>query len=210
MGKKLFENIPFRISRGLLAMFLGIFFRVTYHGRENIPEPPYIIVANHVSLLDPPLVGTAFLGKDVDFMAKKELFDSPRWGWWAKSVSCIPVDRVGGGVSSLKEALGRLKKGRAVAIFPEGTRSEDGSLREAKRGVGFLVAKAEVPVIPVYIEGSLNALPKGGKLKPGTRMTVWVGKPVYPGELFSSTGGDRKDYDGISRYIMDRIASLAT
>jgi len=150
----MFKNIGYFISRTCFEIFIRVNFKLRFHGKENIPKPPFIATSNHVSYLDPPAVGIACGKYPLDFMAKKELFDSKFGRWWCNWVNCIEVKRGENSVKSLKEALERLKKGRSVGIFPEGTRSEDGNLQEAKRGVGFLIAKAKVPVVPAYVSGT--------------------------------------------------------
>ncbi|RKY43249.1 MAG: 1-acyl-sn-glycerol-3-phosphate acyltransferase [Candidatus Makaraimicrobium thalassicum] len=202
--------MPYRISRFILEVFLRFFFKVRIFGRENIPDPPYIVVPNHTSLLDPPLVGMACKKDSIDFMAKEELFDKRVVGAWTRSVRCIPVSRRANSTGSLKEALKRVSRGRSICIFPEGTRSVDGRLQAAKRGVGFLIERAGVPVVPVYIEGSTEALPKGGRLKPGTRIDVFVGKPVLPGSLIFETASGKRDYESITNAVMGHIKDIAS
>jgi len=194
------------ISRSILEIFLRIFFKVRFLGRENIPDPPYMIVSNHTSALDPPLVGVACKKNSVDFLAKEELFNIPVLGVWTRSVNCICVRRGASNVGGLKEALRRIHKGRSVCIFPEGTRSADGSLQEAKRGVGFLIARAGVPVVPVYVDGSRAAFPKSGSMKPGTRIDVFIGKPILPEDFLSGKDYGKKDYEAVTNMIMERIA----
>lgn len=198
----------YHISRFLLGVFYRILLRVTFIGKENIPDAPYLIVSNHASLADPPFVGQACKKDAVDFMAKSELFDMPVLGAWTRSVGCIRVDRGTASARSLKEAMKRLSNGRVVAIFPEGTRSEDGNLQQAKRGVGFLIVKAKVPVLPIYIEGSNIAFPKGGSIKIGTPVNVYIGKPIMPEEFFKEGQDNTRDYEKVSGMVMDRIADL--
>ena len=198
----------FRLSRFLFEMFIRICFSPKFYGRDNVPDSPYIVVANHVSLLDPPLAGIACKKNDLDFMAKKELFDKPILGTWTRNVNCIRVDRDSNSIQSLKEVISRLKKGRSVGIFPEGTRSEDGDIKEAKRGVGFMIHKGKVPVIPVYIEGSNEALPKKGGLKFGARINVIVGKPIQYNELDLPDGSKKDKYEFITNTVMDKIKEL--
>ena len=198
----------YRISRKIFELLIRILYNFEVYGRENVPEPPYLIASNHASIIDPPLVGIACNRHFIDFMAKKELFDRPFFGRWCRKVGCIEVKRGGNSVKSLKEAIDRLVQGRVVAIFPEGTRSVDGKIRDAKRGTGFLIARAEVPVLPVYLEGSAKALPKGGRINRGAFIRVFIGKPLMPEEFSGLGSGRHKDYDAISNMIMSRIADI--
>ena len=111
-------------------------------------------------------------------------------------------------MGALKEAVRRLKRGRVIGVFPEGTRSLDGNLREAKRGTGFLIAKAGVPVVPVFINGSGKAYPKGGDGKKGTQIDVFVGKPVSFKELSLRGKNEKEDYEAISNMVRDKIEQL--
>jgi len=185
---------------------MRIFWRVRVFGKENVPDPPYIVTSNHASYMDPALVGMACYKDTMDFMAKKELFRKPLLGAWCRLVGCVEVSRGTNGVKSLREALERIKRKRSVAIFPEGTRSKDGSLQEAKRGIGFLIARAGVPVVPIYIEGTAEAMAKGKRVRPWARINVYIGKPVTP-EEFLSYGIGGKDYDSFANVVMDCIAA---
>lgn len=196
------------VSKMLLYFFVKICFNLRMSGFEKFPDTtPFLIVSNHASLVDPPLVGALCKKHPVSFMAKTELFNK-FLGWWSRGVGCIEVKRGENAVTSLKEALRRLKQGKVVAIFPEGTRSEDGSLQEAKRGIGFLVDKAAVPVVPVFIEGTSKAFPKGGGINFGQEVTVVAGDPIMPQELKAAAGSGKKDYNAVSSLVMEHIASL--
>ncbi len=198
----------YRLSRFTFKVLLYTFFRIRFFGRENIPEKPYIVAANHASLIDPPLVGVACEKDDVDFMAKEELFNAPIIGLWTRLVGCIKVRRGANSVKSLKEALRRVNAGRVVSVFPEGTRSNDGSLQEAKRGVGFLIVRAKVPVVPIYIQNSALAMPKGKGIKPGVAINVFVGKPILPDAFIAGEDSSKRDYEKVSNVVMERIAEL--
>jgi len=187
---------------------MRILFHLKVSGKENIPSPPYLIVPNHSSLVDPPLVGMAFKQNDVSFLAKEALFATPLIRFWSTSVGCIEVKRGTHSVKSLKEALKRIKEGKAVCIFPEGTRSIDGSFQEAKRGVGFLIAKAAVPVVPVYIEGSQKALPKTGGATLGSEISIRIGKAISPEEFLKQKTTGKTDYEKITGIAMNAIANL--
>lgn len=198
----------YRISRRIFKVLLYIFFKIRIFGQENIPDKPYIAAANHASLIDPPLVGVACEKDDVDFMAKEELFNVPIIGLWTRSVRCIKVRRGANGVKSLKEALRRINNGRVVSVFPEGTRSQDGNLQEAKRGVGFLILRAKVPVVPIYIQNSDKAMPKGKGIRPGVTINVFVGKPILSEEFVADRGTSKKDYEKAANIVMERISKL--
>lgn len=120
----------------------------------------------------------------------------------------IPIDRTKGDLAALRSALSGLKGGKVVALFPEGTRSLDGNLQEPKGGIGFLIAKARVPVVPVYVAGSYQALPKGRKWIKPKRVRVYFGEPIQPVEFVQGPG--KPDYEAIVALVMSRIAELKT
>ncbi|MGB2599997.1 MAG: lysophospholipid acyltransferase family protein [Candidatus Omnitrophota bacterium] len=187
---------------------MKVLMRVRIYGEENFPEPPFIVTSNHVSLMDPPLVGLACRKYPVNFMAKRELFSAPIIGAWTSRVKCIPVDRGKNSIRGIREAIRRLKRGAVIGVFPEGGRSITGELQEAKLGTGLLIIKAKVPVVPVYVYGSSEAFPKGKGLRLGTRVGAIVGKPIPPEEFSSMEGTGREGYEAISTLVMEKIAQL--
>ncbi|MCR6657594.1 MAG: 1-acyl-sn-glycerol-3-phosphate acyltransferase [Opitutus sp.] len=116
------------------------------------------------------------------FFARKTLWKPGVASWWLDTVGTIPVDRDGGqDVSAIKRVLKALKEGKALILFPEGTRSPDGTLQSAKAGVGLLACKAQVPVIPARIFGSFEAYGKGVKIpRFGTPVSVVFGPALQP------------------------------
>lgn len=195
LGHRLFREI----SRG--------FFGLQVIGAENLAlEGPALIASNHVSYLDPPFIGAAF-DEDIYFLARKSLFRHSLGHWLLTRWQAIPVDRDRPDPGSIKMIFRRLKEGKKVIIFPEGTRSLDGSLLPGEPGVGMMIAKAHVPVLPVRIFGAFEALPRDKKLPRPARITVSVGKPWhYRPEDFPNAG--KELYQQISDQVMRRIAEL--
>lgn len=147
-------------------MFYTI-FRLQVQGKENIPSTgPVVLCANHISLLDPPLVGTP-LQRKVHYMAKAELFRIPVLGWLITQFGAFPVKRGGVSKESIRLALQTLKDGNMMGIFPEGSRSNAGGM--GKKGAASLALKSKATVIPVAIIGSYV---------PFRRMRIIYGKPV--------------------------------
>lgn len=183
------------------------FFDFKVVGRENLLlDGPALIASNHVSYVDPPFIGTAF-DEDIYFLARKSLM---RFGWseWLlRHWQCIPVDRDKPDPSTIKAIFRRLKEGKKVIVFPEGTRSVDGGLQPGEPGVGMMIAKSGVPVIPVRIFGAFEAFPRDEPLPGPARITVSVGKAwqLMP-EDFKDAGKER--YKLISDEVMRRIGEL--
>lgn len=163
-----------------------------------------VIASNHASFMDPPLVGVAY-AEDIYYLARATLFKGP-FSWLFPQLKAVPVDRNGADLKSMKTILRTLKGGKRVLMFPEGTRTSDGELMEAKAGVGMLVAKSGVPVQPVRVVGSYEAWPRTGKMK-FVPLTVYIGDPIYfdPAEL-KSMGRDA--YQFIANRIMEEIGKL--
>ncbi len=163
-----------------------------------------IVAANHTSYLDPPIVACSY-NSPVSFLARKSLFQ--RFGAWLyPRLNAFPIDRDHADLQSMKSILRKLKNGERVLMFPEGTRSPDGTLQEAKAGIGMLVAKSGVPVQPVRIFGAYESWPRGGKYRPH-RIQVVIGDPVKfdPTDL---KGGSREAYQRIADRLMAAIAEL--
>ena len=178
-----FYNICRLLSVGILKLCFGL--RV--HRIGQLPrEGAVLIVANHQSFLDPPAIGGLARGRDMDFIARSGLFRFGPFGWLITRLNSVPIKEAGGDTAAMKEALRRLGEGKAVLIFPEGSRSADGALHEFKRGVAVLLKRAKCPVIPAAIEGAYDAWPRSGRPRPfSSPIEVMYGDPVEPADLLS-------------------------
>jgi 1-acyl-sn-glycerol-3-phosphate acyltransferase len=196
------------LFHGLSRLVYQMFFRGDVAGLENLPRTGgYIVAVNHASLLDPPIVGI-FLQNQVSFFARKTLWKPGIAAWWLDAVGTIPVDRDGGtSLDAIKRVLRSLAHDRAVIVFPEGTRSQDGELQPPRPGVGFIACKAQVPVVPARIFGSFEAYGRSGSLRPGSPVSVTYGKPLAPEDFdHPSDGKDR--YARTAARIMDAITRI--
>ena len=175
-------------------------------GQENIiEEGPAIMAANHQSYLDPPLIGIT-CRNELYFLARKTLFEKKVLGSLISRVNAMPVDLARGDVTAVRAIINLLKKGHRTVIFPEGTRSLDGNIQQARPGIGMIIAKTLVPVVPIRIFGSFEAWPKGGKIRPHP-VTVVVGKPMrFVKEDFG--GNNRESYQKISERVLAAIAAI--
>lgn len=140
-----------------------IFFPRTVKGWEHVPlKGAYLLVSNHISNLDPPILGIS-TPRRLHFMAKIELFKPPLVGWWLRQLWAFPIKRGVGDYGALKVALNLLKDGFPVLLFPEGTRRLNDKPLPAQAGAGFIALKAAVPIVPVYIKGSNQVMAPGSK-----------------------------------------------
>ena len=163
------------------SIVLGISsVKVKVLGTENIPANTGVVfLSNHASMLDIPILYKA-LPVSFRFLVKKELFKIPFFGFMMLKAGYIPVDRSGGraALKSIIKAAKKVDKGASVVVFPEGTRSKDGTLGPFKTGGIMVALKTRSPVVPVAIKGSHLCLPKGSlRLRPGV-VKVIIGAPL--------------------------------
>ena len=194
--------LGYHLSRLFAQFFYG--FRIV-HRERVIQTGPVILAINHQSFLDPPLAGNA-CDRAIFYLAKKSLMDVPLLGWLLPKLNVIPVN-LEGDRSALKALLRILRAGECVLVFPEGTRTPDGTLQPGLPGVGLLIAKTRAPVVPMRIFGAHDVWPIHGKLRLSGKITIVVGEPIYFSEA-DVQGGGRDLYAGLSQRVMDAIASL--
>ncbi len=161
------------------AFFLLVHRRL-YLGRSNVPRTgAFLAVCNHCSYYDPPVCGTFLAERPFSPIGRASLFVGP-FGWLIRSLGTIPINRDGADAAAMRAGIDELKAGRVVLVFPEGTRSEDGELKEFKRGVSIMIRKAAVPIVPMAIEGTFEAWPKGQLLPRPFRRIGCLAGPVIP------------------------------
>ena len=194
--------------RRLCLFGLTLWNRFCSRGSENVPATGGCgICANHASCLDPPVVGVGVGHRQVRFMARDTLFKGRVMSWLLPAIGVIPLDRTRGDISALRKAIQSLKSGAVIGLFPEGTRSPDGQLQEPKGGVAFLIAKAGVPVVPAYINGTFCAYPKGARFIRPCKVSITYGPPIAPAEVAALAEQD-DGYTKIAQLVMARIAAL--
>ena len=166
----------------VVRFFLWVIFRLGFgmdvRGRSRVPRRGgFLLASNHLSYLDPPLLGAA-CPRRLSFMAQVKLFDHPWLGAFMRGVHVIPLQRGEGDVAAIREAVRRLRRGESVAIFPEGGRQFSGTLGTAKGGVGLLADAARVPIIPVLVHGTFDALPPGSHRVRRAKIRVAFGSQI--------------------------------
>jgi 1-acyl-sn-glycerol-3-phosphate acyltransferase len=175
--------------------------RTRFEGLAHIPDGPCLFAANHQSLLDIPAL-FLMLPDGSRFLAKESLFRIPFLGWAMTASGCIPIDRSNRARAvRSEEAATRVRAGRSVVFFPEGTRSKNGRLAPFKKGGFHLAREAGVPVVPVAISGSHRILPSGSLwVQPGP-LRVHLAAPIVPGGL---------DVEALSQAVRAGIAQGLT
>ncbi len=164
--------------QALLRILFSVFFQYRAYGLEHLPkEGGVLFLSNHQSFLDPVLVAL-WLRRPMSFLARSSLFKNPAFGWLIRSLHAFPVEQGKGDTGAMKETIRRLHEGRMLNIFPEGSRTEDGQIGKIERGAALVIRRADVPVIPVVIEGSFAAWPKGRKWPRPHPIRVLYGPPL--------------------------------
>ncbi len=200
-------NLLYGVVRAILRLFGLAYFRMESTGDENISAPgPMLLVCNHASNLDPPFVGTT-ARRQMHFLAKEELFQVPLFGPFIRRINAHPINRGGVDRRALRECQDILAGGEVLVVFPEGTRTTDGRLQEAKPGAAMIAAQAQVPIVPVYIEGSFEALPRGVSFPRPRKVRVHYGKPFSAADAMKGDS-KRERYEALSAEMMRRIAEL--
>jgi 1-acyl-sn-glycerol-3-phosphate acyltransferase len=191
-----------------LSRLVGwLFFRLRVVHRERmLQNGPVILAMNHQSYLDPPLAGIT-CDRAVYFLARRTLLDVPLLGRLLPKLNVIPVNQEGIDRSALKALIRVLKAGNAALVFPEGSRTVDGSLQPAEPGLGLVIAKTLAPVVPMRIFGAHEALPRGGGGLHFVPITIVIGEAIFfTGADLDPPGKDL--YKRLSERVMNAIADL--
>jgi len=172
------SNFLMKIWTNIVLFIYGI--KVNVYGRENIDSTKgNLYISNHASYLD-IFVQLAKLPDNVRMIYKKEINKIPLLGWAMLAAGFISLDRfnIRNAIKSLTKAAQKVKNGLSIVIYPEGTRTEDGSVGEFKRGMFILADKSQADIIPVSLSNTFNLMPRGSsKVNSGT-VSMVIGKPV--------------------------------
>lgn len=195
------------IVRTLALVLSKLLFRLQVFGRNNIPlQGGFILASNHTSYLDPPVLAAA-CPRALAFLAIEHLFKNAVFGWFITALNAFPLKSKSADLRALRWALGRLKDGKAVIIFPEGGRTADGELTEPMKGIGFLATKADASIVPAFIDGSNRALPINSKFIRPKKIKVYFGQPIKL-EQFNPQLKDSNLYQCIAQRTMEEIRKL--
>jgi 1-acyl-sn-glycerol-3-phosphate acyltransferase len=171
----------YRAVRALARELVRPLVRVQVEGLENVPASgPFILVANHQSILDPILVQSA-CPRPVHTLTKSSQFGTFPFGWLLPRILALPARRYRVDPQVVRLMLRRLGQGEAVGIYPEGERTWDGTLQPIRRGTVRVLLRAGVPVVPCGISGAFHVWPRWGKLPRRGRVVLRFGRPLQFG-----------------------------
>ena len=200
-------NFYYWVGYHLSRLAGRLFFRFRIIHRERmIQSGPVILAMNHQSYLDPPLAGTA-CDRAIYFLARRTLLNVPLLGGVLPKLNVIPVNQEGVDRSAVKAVIRILQAGNGVLVFPEGSRTLNGTLQTAEPGIGLIIAKTLAPVVPMRIFGAHEALPRHGGRVRFVPITLVIGEPIFFSAADMELGG--KDlYARLSDRVMKAIAAL--
>ena len=198
-------SVIYHMGKGLGKFCFNVFGRLEVTGRENVPrQGPLIIVSNHLSFTDPPVL-VCSLPRNMDFLGKKELFGNPASDFLMRNFHVHPFDRLGLGVDAIRMAMRLLAQDKALVIFPEGQRSRDHKLGDGLPGAAYMALRSQAPIIPVGVTGT-EKISCWQMPVPLTRFRVNIGQPfslpVVEGTPSRGAVASMRDM------IMSRIAAL--
>ena len=199
-----FQKIIYQlVSKVIIFPIYKLIFRGNLIGRENIPkESSFILVSNHGSLLDPPLLGHA-VGRNISFMAKSELFRIPLLGFIIKSCGAYPVKRGIVDKKTIKIACDKLSRNNCIGIFIDGTRQKDGRVNKPKKGAALLSFKNQKMLLPVAIINSHRLVRLKFFIPIFTKIVIKVGKPINPPKSAS-----KNDLVLLTNYLQETINNM--
>lgn len=159
-------------------VFCLLFFRLLVYGRDNIPKKgPFILIVNHQSYLDPLFCGVP-LKRRLFFVARVSLFDNRLLGFLLPTIGTIPLRRNKADLAAMRNVIDRLKEGRGVCLFAEGTRTEDGKISPLKSGYSLLCKRTEASIVPVAIDGAFECWPRHQKMFSRGLISICYGEAI--------------------------------
>ncbi len=190
-------DLIYKVTRNIFKVYARLIMRVEVKGVENIPESgPLVVMSNHISYLDPPLIGS-IIPQKVHYMAKAELFENRIVGAFLKKLGAFPLKRGTGDSRAFRKAIKILRNDQVLGIFPEGTRYPEGSPGEPHSGSVMLAIMAKSPILPIGIK---NIKRKG-------RTKVIIGEPLVLEEYFGKKLS-KEERQEVANEVMSKIISL--
>ena len=197
--KKPGRSLIYSAGKVIAGVLFRTFLPVKYHNKERLAaEPPYILIANHNSMMDPVIMGVAVKKHQIRFIGKKELWKHKLVAWIFDSMHMIPVDRHNSDMEAMRACMRVTREGGILGIFPEGTRHHKGLMEEMESGIGLIALRSRVPLVPVYIAGKVGLF---------RRLHVYVGEEI-PTEDLREQGVNRETCELLMQRITQTYARL--
>jgi len=179
------NRLWYAFCQQILRVLLIVFFGLRVYHRRRVPSTGgVLVVANHQSYLDPILTQVG-VRRRFDPMARESLFRFAPFRWLIRSLGAFPVRRASADLGAIREAMRRLKAGRCVQMFPEGTRTRDGTIGHLAAGPATIAARSRVPILPVVVDGAFEAWPRTRRFPRRHPVRVAYGEPIPAAEVAS-------------------------
>ncbi|GIW74155.1 MAG: hypothetical protein KatS3mg103_0677 [Phycisphaerales bacterium] len=184
------RSVLYRIGQPITRAYFRLLHDVQWLHPERVPaQGPLLVIANHQSYYDPPLIGAGITQRPLDYLARAGLFANPLFARFIRALNALPIKEDSGDRAALEAVVARLHAGGAVLLFPEGRRTRTGHVLPFKRGMALVLRKARCPILPVAIDGVFDVFPPSRRLprvlprRSAGPIGVHYGRPVEPDEL---------------------------
>ncbi|MCW5764412.1 MAG: 1-acyl-sn-glycerol-3-phosphate acyltransferase [Phycisphaeraceae bacterium] len=208
-GRSLSGLLLYEFCWHLCWLGLTLFYRLRCFGSQHVPaDGAFLVVVNHQSHFDPVLAGMAMRRRHLNFLARSTLFKNPLFGGLIARLNAVPLKQGEGDRGAIRTSLEQLAEGRAMLVFPEGSRTGDGRMHQFKRGAWLLMSKAGCPILPVAVEGAYDTWKRGSPLPRlfGRRIAVRIGPPIPAQTLLAMPADEGLRY--LARVVDDLRQSL--
>jgi len=199
-------NVAFASLRAVVGPTFTLAFRLKTHGREHVPrDGPAILAANHASFLDPILIGIC-ARRPVRFLVADDFYRDPRLHTALRWLGAIPVGGDAGLIRSFRHIGEVIRRGGLLGIFPEGGITRDGAMRPFRAGAAVLALRMGVPLVPIHVKGTFEALPRYAKWPRFVPLTVRIGAPI---PVAAQRNPSSEAISSLSESLREAVAALA-
>lgn len=197
----------YRVIRLILLAFSKLFWRATFEGVENVPKTgAFVLAPVHRSNVDTPIV-SGITTRRMRFMGKDSMWKYKPTGWLFTALGAFPVHRGSADREALRRTLEVLQGGEPVVIFPEGTRQTGPLIQPLFEGAAYVATRAGVPIVPVGIGGTEQAMPKGAKMLKPVKVHLVVGEPILPPPMENGRAPRRAVHE-LTEALHERLQEL--